>query len=108
MDLYKAWLYRQGNWTEVDDPSAQFPEELNNVFQKLRYTRSREPMVYPVSTLSQSTMDRFLQRERAPIVYPDYPYYVEVEVVTDHYFYIADEPSYLQLMPKEAFHPLYK
>jgi hypothetical protein len=32
MDLDKAWLYRHGNWTEVDDPSAQFPEELNNLF----------------------------------------------------------------------------
>ena len=33
MDLDKAWLYRQGNWTEVDDPSAQFQEELDNLFK---------------------------------------------------------------------------
>jgi hypothetical protein len=32
VDLDKAWLYHQGNWTEVDDPSAQFPEELDNIF----------------------------------------------------------------------------
>jgi hypothetical protein len=38
----------------------------------------------------------------APIAYPDYPYYVEVEVegVTDHHFYIADGPSYLQIVPQ--------
>jgi alpha-ribazole phosphatase len=25
LDLDKAWLYRQGSWTKVDDPAAQFP-----------------------------------------------------------------------------------
>ena len=35
MDLDKAWLYRQGSWTEVDDPAAKFPEELDNLFEKL-------------------------------------------------------------------------
>jgi hypothetical protein len=35
-----------------------------------------------------------------PIAYTDYPYYVEVEGGTDHHFYIADEPSYLQLVPQ--------
>jgi hypothetical protein len=39
----------------------------------------------------------FPRRKGAAIAYP---YYVEVEGVTDHHFFIADEPSYLQLVPQ--------
>ena len=42
----------------------------------------------------------FPKEKGAPIAYPYYPYYVEVEGVTDHHLYIADEPSYLQLVPQ--------
>lgn len=37
MDLDKTWLSRQGNWTKVDKRAAQFPEELENFFEKLHY-----------------------------------------------------------------------
>ena len=47
MDLDKAWLYRQGNWTEVDNPAAQFPEEIDNLFEKLHYNQA--PRTYGVS-----------------------------------------------------------
>jgi hypothetical protein len=36
------------------------------------------------------------------IAYTDYPHYVEVEGGTDHHFYIADEPSYLQLVQRRS------
>ncbi len=46
MDLDKAWLYRQGSGTEVDDPAAEFPEELDNLFEKLHYNPT--PRTYGV------------------------------------------------------------
>ncbi len=46
MDLDKAWLYRQGSWTEVDDPAAQFPEEIDNLFEMLHYNQA--PRTYGV------------------------------------------------------------
>jgi len=103
MDLDKAWLYRQGTWTEVDDPAAKFPEELDNLFEKLHY--KPEPRIYGVPGEHAVTIyygPLFPRKKGASITYPDYSYYVEVEVegVTDHHFYIADEPSYLQLVPQ--------
>ncbi len=103
MDLDKTWLYRQGNWTEVDDPAAQFPEEIDTLFEVLHYNQT--PRTYGVSgehCVSIYYGPLFPKEKGAPIAYPDYPYYVEVEIegVTDHHFYIADEPSYLQLVPQ--------
>ncbi len=46
MDLDKAWLYRQGTWTVVDDPAAQVPEEIDNWFERLRYNQA--PRTYGV------------------------------------------------------------
>jgi hypothetical protein len=103
MDLDKAWLYRQGTWTEVDDPAAQFPEELNNLFEKLHYNQAPRTYGVPGELYVSIYYGPLFPKEKgAPIAYPDYPYYVEVEVegVTDHHFYIADEPSYLQLVPQ--------
>jgi hypothetical protein len=101
MDLDKAWLYRQGTWAEVDDPAAQFPEEIDNLFERLHYNPA--PRTYGVPGEHYVTIyygPLFPREKGAPIAYPDYPYYVEVEGVTDHHFYIADEPSYLQLVPQ--------
>ena len=101
MDLDKAWLYRQGNWTEVDDPAAKFPEELDSLFEKLHYNPA--PRTYGVPGEHSVTIyygPLFPREKGAPITYPDYPCYVEVEGVTDHHFYLADEPSYLQLVPQ--------
>src|SRR2546429_9997169 len=103
MELDEAWLYRQGTWTEVDDPAAQFPEELDNLFEKLHYNPT--PRTYDVCSEHSVTIyygPLFSKEKGAPIAYPNYPYYGEVEVegVTDHHFYIADKPSYLKLVPK--------
>ena len=103
MDLDKAWLYRQGNWTEIDDPAAQFPEDRDNWPEVMHY--NQEPRTYGVPEehcVSIYYGPLFPREKDAPIAYPDYPYYVEVEIegVTDHHFYIADEPSYLQLVPQ--------
>ena len=101
MDLDKAWLYRQGNWTEVDDPAARFPEELDNLFEKLHYNSA--PRTYGVPSEHSVTIyygPLFPNEKHTPIAYPDYPYYVEVEIegVTDHHFYIADEPSVASIL----------
>jgi hypothetical protein len=103
MDQDKAWLYRQGTWTEVNDPAAQFPEELDTLFEKLHY--NPEPRTYGVPGEHSVTIcygPLFPRKKEDSIAYPLYPYYVEVEVegVTDHHFYIADDPSYLQLVPQ--------
>jgi hypothetical protein len=103
MDLDKAWLYRQGSWTGVDDPAAKFPEEVDNLFEKLHYNPA--PRTYGVPGKHYVPINYgplFPMEKRALIAYPDYPYYIEVEVegVTDHHFYIAYEPSYLQLVPQ--------
>jgi hypothetical protein len=37
MELDKAWLYRQENWIQVDDPAARFPEEIDNLFEMLHF-----------------------------------------------------------------------
>jgi hypothetical protein len=103
MDLDKAWLYRQGTWTEVADPAAQFPEEIDHVFEKLHY--NQVPRTYGVPGEHAVAIyygPLFPRKKDIPITYPDYPYYVEVEVeeVTDRHFYLADDPSYLQLVPQ--------
>lgn len=101
MDLDKTWLHRQGSWTEVDDPAAQFPEELDNLFEKLHY--NPEPRTYGVPgeySVAIYYGPLFPKEKGAPITHSDYPYSVDVEGVTDHHFYIADEPSYLQLVPQ--------
>lgn len=103
MDLDRAWLYHQGTWTEVDDPAAQFPEELDKFFEKLHYNAT--PRVYGIPGEHAVIIyygPLFPNEKEASIAYPLYPYYVEVEVggVTDHHFYIADEPGYLQLIPQ--------
>ena len=46
MDLDKAWLYRQGNWTEIDDPAAQFPEDRDNWPEVIHC--NQEPRTYGV------------------------------------------------------------
>jgi hypothetical protein len=85
-------------WTVVDDPAAQFPEELDNLFEVLHYNQA--PRAYGVPGEHYVAIyygPLFPKEKGAPIAYPDY---VEVEGVTDHHFYIADEPSYLQLVPQ--------
>ena len=103
MDLDKAWLYRQGSWTEVDGPMAKLPEEVDNLFEKLHYNPA--PRTYGVLGKHYVPINYgplFPKQKRALNAYPDYHYYVEVEVegVTDHHFYIEDEPIYLQLVPQ--------
>lgn len=81
MDPDKIWLYRQGTWTEVDNPSAQFPEELDTLFEKLHY--NPEPRIYGVPGEHFVTIyygPLFPKQKGGPIAYPLYPYYVEVEV----------------------------
>src|SRR5260221_11464058 len=79
MDLDKAWLYHQGSWTEVDDPAAQFPEEIDELFEKLHYNPA--PRTYGVPGEHYVTIyygPLFPEEKGAPIAYPDYPYYIEV------------------------------
>jgi hypothetical protein len=85
----------------VDDPAAQFPEEIDNLFEVLHYNQAPRTYVVPGEHSVAIYYGPLFPKEKgAPIAYPDYPYYVEVEGVTDHHFYIADEPSYLQLVPQ--------
>lgn len=82
----------------MDDPGAQFPEELDNYFEKLHYDPT--PQTYGVPGKHAVTIyyGPILPIEKGrPLAYPLYPYYVEMEVegVTDHHFYIADVLSYL-------------
>lgn len=101
-DFHKAWLYCQGTWQQVDDPVNELPDDVESPLGPLFYDEEN-PITYEMASVSRLIIYRrrygAFVGDATPVL-PRYPFHVEL-VIDEHqvFFYIADEPGYIQLLP---------
>ena len=97
MDLSKSWLYKQGMWALVDNPVYELLDDDENPLTALHY----DEKAAEVHGLEPHYVVRIYGRDVMHEELPPYPYYVEVDIQHGtEMFYIADFPSYLQIVPR--------
>lgn len=103
MESGKAWLYRQGVWEQIDDPIYELPEDVERQLDPLFYDEDH-PVIYEMpKAISVYIFHRkFALLEGRAILAPRYPFHVSLEQDGNQimYFYLADEPSYIQILPR--------
>ncbi len=96
-EAHKARLYRQGTWEQVDNPDNDLSDDITSPVDALHYDE-KKPEVHGIEPHYCLWVYR---RNITHHQLPPYPYYVEFEVQGfTQRFYIADFPSYLQIVPQ--------
>ncbi len=95
----KEWVYKQGTWTQEDMPLV--PDEVENSAAFRGYSPSPRSLGVEGEASAVIWGGIFIDTEKNEIREPLYPYHVELNLPGKLFsFYIADEPSYLQLFPQ--------